>query len=287
MVEKLAKLVPEIIEPQSWEPTGEGMIRAVGEGIVVRHTEEVQHRVARLMAELLPDCVPMDFGGPWGPWKAALEADHTAIRLRPTTTDNWPQQSEPRPRGPEARIYEALQDKCDLEFDQLPLIDALNRLAEPRHVQLYIDYKALTEASVDKDTPVTCSVKGLSYKRALEVVLDELELTYLIRDGVLLITTKTAAESMLAIKVYPVFDLVVRPPAASANRPALDFQWFIENIVANIAPKTWDEVGGPASIEPFTNSGALVISQTTAVHEEIAEYLRAHREVVAAQNTSR
>src|SRR6185503_7516566 len=50
IVQEIVKLVPQIIEPQSWEPQGEGLIRAVGEGIVVRNTEQVQHRVARLVA---------------------------------------------------------------------------------------------------------------------------------------------------------------------------------------------------------------------------------------------
>jgi hypothetical protein len=119
----------------------------------------------------------------------------------------------------------------------------------------------------------------------LKLLLDELKLDYSIRDEVLLVTTKVEAEDMLTVRVYPVFDLVVRPLNASTNRPSLGFQSLIDNIVAIIAPTTWDEVGGPGSIQPFTNSGALVIAQTTTVHEEIAAYLKALREV-AAQNAS-
>ncbi|HEV3343023.1 MAG TPA: hypothetical protein VG125_21795 [Pirellulales bacterium] len=284
--EKIATLVPTMIDPQSWEPSGEGMIRAVGEGVVVRHTEEVQHRVARLMAELLPDYVPMGFNGPWGPWGPALSV-HAAVRLRVGATGNWPHQAEPRPSGEEARVHEALLEKCDLAFKQLPLVDALNRLADARQVQLYIDRKALAKAGVGADTPLTCSVKKLNFKTALALLLDELDLTYLVRDEVLLITTKTEAENLLTTKVYPVFDLVVRPPNAPANRPALDFQSLIENITVNIAPTTWDEVGGPGAIQPFTNSAALVISQTTGVHQEVVDYLRALREAGAAQKQQR
>ncbi|HEV3024091.1 MAG TPA: hypothetical protein VGX76_16560, partial [Pirellulales bacterium] len=158
LAEKIATLVPTMIDPPSWEPSGEGSIRAVGEGVVVRHTEEVQRRVARLMAELLPDCVPMGFNGPWGPWRSALTAD-TAVRLRPAATGNWPHQAEPRPSGEEARAHEALSEKCDLAFDQVPLIDALSHLAEARQLQLNIDHQALTKAGVAADTPLTCSVK--------------------------------------------------------------------------------------------------------------------------------
>jgi hypothetical protein len=40
-------------------------------------------------------------------------------------------------------------------------------------------------------------------------MLGELDLTYVIRNEVLMITTKTEAENMLSTKVYPVADLVV------------------------------------------------------------------------------
>lgn len=287
IAQEIAKLVPRIIEPQSWEPQGEGVIRAIGEGIVVRHTEEVQYRVARLVAELLPDCVPMDFGGPWGPWRAALEAGPKSLRLRLATTDNWPTEAEPRPRDREARIEEALREKCDFEFAHIPLVDALNSLAERRHVQLSIDHQALVGKGFDLETRITRSAKGLSYKAALELLLDERDLTYVICHEVLLITTKTEAENMLITKVYPVFDLVVSPANGSGNRTGFDFDSLIENITTGIEPTSWDEVGGPGAIQSFTNSAALVISQRPEVHDEIAEFLKAHREVGKAQHASR
>ncbi|HVW36545.1 MAG TPA: hypothetical protein VHB99_04540, partial [Pirellulales bacterium] len=287
LAREIVKLVPQIIEPQSWEPQGEGIIRAIGEGIVVRHTQEVQYRVARLVAELLPDCVPMDFGGPWGPWRAALEAGRPAVQLRLATTDNWPTEADPCPCGHEAQIAGALREKCDFEFARIPLVDALNWLAERRQVQLSFDHKALADEGVRLDAPVTCSAKGLSYQAALELLLDERKLTYVIRHEVLLITTKTEAENILITKVYPVFDLVASPPNGSGNRTEFDFDSLIENITTAIEPTSWDEVGGPGAIQSFTNSAALVISQRPEIHDEIAEYLKAHREVAKAQNASR
>ncbi|HET6881974.1 MAG TPA: hypothetical protein VFI31_17540 [Pirellulales bacterium] len=286
LAETIARLVPEMIEPESWQPSGEGMIRAVGEAVVVRNTEEVQRRVATLMVELVPDCVPLGFTGPWGPWKVAFQPGQGRPRLQPATTANWPYQAEPRPSGAKALIEESLLEKCDVQFDQLPLVDALRPLAKPKQVQVYIDHKALSDAGVGTDTPVTCSVKGVSYKTALKLLLEELDLTYLVRNEVLFITSKTDAESMLTIKVYPVFDLVLRPANAPPGRPGLGFASLIDDIQTNIAPTTWDDVGGPGAIKSFTNSAALVISQTTETHEEIAEYLRALREVAAIQNVN-
>jgi general secretion pathway protein D len=75
----------------------------------------------------------------------------------------------------------------------------------------------------------------------------------------------------------------LRRPTGFRTRPALDSQSLIDNITSNIQSNTWDDVGGPGAIQPFTNAGALVISQTTQVQEEITEFLKALRDVGAEQ----
>ena len=117
----------------------------------------------------------------------------------------------------------------------------------------------------------------------LRLMLGELDLTYVIRDEVLVITTKTEAENMIVVKVYPVFDLAVRSGEGGGERSALDYRNLIQLIQSTAAPVTWQDVGGPGSMESFANFGALVVSQTTDVHEEIAQHLRALRDAAAAQ----
>jgi hypothetical protein len=52
-----------------------------------------------------------------------------------------------------------------------------------------------------------------------------------------------------------------------------DFDSLIDLITSTIKPTTWDNVGGPGSIVPAHGVGALVVSQTQAVHEEIEALL--------------
>jgi general secretion pathway protein D len=52
-----------------------------------------------------------------------------------------------------------------------------------------------------------------------------------------------------------------------------DFDALIDLIKSTIKPQTWDEVGGPGSISPFSNNLSLVISQTEEVHQAIADLL--------------
>jgi len=60
---------------------------------------------------------------------------------------------------------------------------------------------------------------------------------------------------------------------------------LIQVITSLIAPESWEESGGPGSIQPI--GGALGISQTAAVHTKIDEFLKALRkESGTLQNVS-
>ena len=79
----------------------------------------------------------------------------------------------------------------------------------PHLIPIELDVKKLEEAGVNIDTPVTKNLSGITLRSALRLLLNDLELTYVVRDEVLLITTPEEAESQLITKVYPVGDLVV------------------------------------------------------------------------------
>jgi general secretion pathway protein D len=62
-------------------------------------------------------------------------------------------------------------------------------------------------------------------------------------------------------------------PGGLGGQPQPDFDTLIELITSTISPESWDEVGGPGSIEEFPLNLSLVISQTQDVHEQIADLL--------------
>ena len=117
--------------------------------------------------------------------------------------------------GPsEAQILGALEEKTDLDFAEQPLTDVVDYLKQRHNIEIQLDNKALTDAGVGSNTPVTRSIKGITLRSALKLLLNELDMTYVIRNEVLMITSKTEAENLLSHRVYPVADLVVpiRPP---------------------------------------------------------------------------
>jgi hypothetical protein len=78
-----------------------------------------------------------------------------------------------------------------------------------RHgIEIQLDKKALSDAGIGSDVPITRSFKGITLRSALKLLLGELDLTYVLKNEVLMITSRTEAENMLSQRVYPVADLV-------------------------------------------------------------------------------
>ncbi len=61
------------------------------------------------------------------------------------------------------------------------------------------------------------------------------------------------------------------PPSIGGG--ASNFQPLIDLIQSTVSPETWDAVGGSGAIRPFDTNLSLVVSQTQAVHDEIADLL--------------
>jgi hypothetical protein len=109
----------------------------------------------------------------------------------------------------EVKIIRALDDPTELEFIETPLQDVIEFLKTRHNIEIQLDKKALEEAAIATDTPITRNLKGVTLRSALRLMLREFDLTYVIRDEVLQITTRTAADTLLTTKVYPVADLVI------------------------------------------------------------------------------
>lgn len=231
--------VTSLIEPENWDDVGgPGHLTSVPGALIVVQTDSV-HQQIRSLIDLL-----------------ATQGD----RL-----DSF--QSHPlAPATPtERRIQQALQEPSDIECDGVPLNSLLTNLGERHEIPIHLEPGRLQEAGVKLDIPVTRHLTGMKLQSALRLFLDELELTYIIRDDMLLITTPEDMESHLTTRLYPVHDLVETPGGS-------DIDSLIELVTTCIAPESWDEVGGPA---PLTNlgSGWLIIPQTDEIHEQIEQLL--------------
>ena len=183
----------------------------------------------------------------------------------------------------EAKILAVLDQNTELEFVDQPLSDVIDFLKERHGIEIQLDRNAMNDENIGSDAPITKNIKGISLESALDLMLGDLKLTYVVRDEVLLITSKAVAEHLLSTKTYPVADLVAREDGAALGD---DFQSLTELIMSSIGPTTWDEVGGPGSIQEFRNARAIVISQTFAIHCQIERLLAGVRAVRQEQTAA-
>ena len=114
--------------------------------------------------------------------------------------------------GAEQRINEALTSPlkpAGLDFTEEPLENVVNFLQDEYNIPIQLDMPSLEDAALTADEPVTVNLKNITLRSALRLMLKQKQLTYVIRDEVMIITTPEEAESELVTKVYPVADLVL------------------------------------------------------------------------------
>lgn len=145
-------------------------------------------------------------------------------------------------------------------WNEAPLRDVCERIEEQFGIRCGIDHRSLEAAGLDADTPVTSNLSGVSLRSALRHLLGGIDLTIVVKDNVLLITTKEKSEEQFEMVFYPM-------PTAHASAEIIDL------IQSTIAADTWDIVGGPGAIRPLFSSSDFVVSQTDEIHNQIAKLM--------------
>jgi hypothetical protein len=185
----------------------------------------------------------------------------------------------------EQPLEQALIRRGSIDFVEIPLHKVVTELSRQFQVPIFLSPKKLEEASVSPDTPITKQLQRLPLESILRLLLAELELDFTVRDNVILISTPEDIESRLETRAYPVLDLATprRLGSKDVRFAAADCDSLIDLITSTIQPDSWDDVGGPASIEALDNAGAVVVSQTHDVHRQIESLLNSLRRAKTAQ----
>ena len=181
------------------------------------------------------------------------------------------------------KIREALDSPTQFEFIETPLQDVIDYLKNLHKIEIQLDTRALKDIGIGTDAPVTRNMKGVTLKEALQFVLRDLGLTYIVTKEVLLITTPEEADSQLVTKAYPVADLVLVGGDSQGEGAEADFESLIDILSGTVKPTSWEDVGGPGTIRENPIGLSLVISQTQEAHEDIETLLAQLRKVMKDQ----
>jgi RNA polymerase sigma factor (sigma-70 family) len=164
----------------------------------------------------------------------------------------------------EQRIIARLRNRTPpLDFTEIPLREVMQIIKEEIGGEVWIDEAALDEAGMNPDVSVTCNFQGLPLKTALRLMLRQVNLTYAVKDDVLVITTPEKADSMLEPHVYRL-DSIVTSPIGLAELASV--------IAETVCPDTWSENGTGEGTIKTLGKNLLVINQSAVVHEEIEKF---------------
>jgi hypothetical protein len=119
------------------------------------------------------------------------------------------------------RIDRALEKEVDMNYpeastttleDFLKFIKEQTTSDELRSgIPIYVDPIGLQEVSKSLSDKISIDLNGVRIRRGLKLVLDQLDLIYTVKDGLLSITSKESETQELDMRVYPVADLALIP----------------------------------------------------------------------------
>jgi beta-lactamase regulating signal transducer with metallopeptidase domain len=210
------------------------------------------------------------------------------------------------------RTDEALQNKLDrmipeMNLDAQRFSDVIDFLRDLSGANIFVNWKSLEAAGVERDTPVTARFRNIRFGKLLSIVLDAVsggqqKLAYAKDEGVITISTVADLSKNVVVRVFDIRDLLVIPPSYVAPQLAGDLpgpatmpttapaspapptreelvKSLIKLIEDTVATPTWQDRGGSAGALRELQ-GQLIITQTPENHAQIhvlLEQLRAAR----------
>ena len=160
----------------------------------------------------------------------------------------------------EQRINAALDDQTTQTFIETPLVEAIQVISRSHNIPIVIDRRALEEIGLSSDVGVSIDLRNVTLRSYLRLMLRDLDLTYLVKDEVMQITTAEAAEQNLVIEIYEM-------PGRLATRT----DQVAKVIPQMVVPDAWDITGGPSTLAAFDH--LLVVSATSDVQQRVKEFI--------------
>jgi general secretion pathway protein D len=160
--------------------------------------------------------------------KNMLEVDRAGIAIDPAREYQMPEaqvwgdltrrrlenrDTNTRMSTAEKEINRRLDTPVDINYKDRPIGEVMQDLAAVTNIPIVMDSRAMEELRVTSDVPVTLELtKAISLKSALNLILGKHELTYVINNDVLNITSVESKRSMVYPLTYRVAELVTPIP---------------------------------------------------------------------------
>jgi type II secretory pathway component GspD/PulD (secretin)/TolA-binding protein len=141
--------------------------------------------------------------------------------------ENWPDLTETRERSVAAERGEQVADQAvaaqldrrlpEIKFDAVGFSDVVDFLRDLTSANIFVNWRALEAAGVDKNAPVTARLRDVPFSKVLRTILDDVsggttKLGYTIDEGVITISTEDDLAKNTSTRVYDIRDLIIDVP---------------------------------------------------------------------------
>ena len=236
---------------------------------------------------------------------AAPTEDDPAQKLaqNPAAQPRGAEKPQPPPEWPDAKEVtkaEAVEDADaraekqlarelpGVRFDNVSLGDAIDFLRDVSGANIFVNWRALEAAGIERNAPVTTRLKNVKLSRAIEHILQNvgggrIELGFVVKEGVVTISTTEDLDRDTEVRVYDVRDLIVveekDEKAAQKKREELVTS-IIDMLQETVHPDSWVAKGGKIGNVRHL-SGQLVVTHTPRHHVQLEQLLGQLRETRA------
>lgn len=187
----------------------------------------------------------------------------------------------------DSAIEAALDANVEVNFTAVKLDQVADYVRNTFGIPVHID--STVPESIEDNQPFTIHASNVPLRSMLKGLLPQGKLAFAVTDETLVITSQDAVADLRSVRVYPVGDLF----EGEVDQNGIDDRYaeLLDSITRNIDPSSWaaldrskpSNTGGNAYAAYLPAGKALVVDQTSAAHEEIADTLAKLRAAVARQ----
>jgi hypothetical protein len=201
---------------------------------------------------------------------------------------DWKEKTKKRPpagqvplSAKEKAIVAALSRPISVDFKGDRFEDVMQYLSTLINQPILLDRGDLKDASIDYETPVNLSVKGVTLRTILRKILGEYGLTYIVKDETIQVVSQAKARETMVIRAYPVGDLLgvgggPGDPLTNFFGPGVGQIARMQNaanllrtIQNTVEPNSWQINGGPGTIAFDYATMSLIVKNSAEVHAMI------------------
>ncbi len=173
----------------------------------------------------------------------------------------------------EKKIVKTLGTPMTIEMEGKTFKEVLDYLKEKTGLPIVVDPRALEDLNITYNTPINLKLSKVTTRTVLKRLLADLQLTYVMKDQSIQVTTPARAKELLTVRIYSVQDLIpiadMRLPAYFSQLQAYQtIQQLVLMITQTVEPDSWEVNGkgglGTIAFDPVRFS--LIVKQTAEMH---------------------